>query len=356
MKTIRKMRREHFGGIIFSENPGFTAFINNKYADKLGIPKYEHPLNSNILSSPMDVHMSLTNKCNLLCKGCYAINTHSQESEMDYSLAKSIIDNLSNLNVFTISLGGGEPFLYPNLFNLARYIRENNIVPNITTNGLEITKINSNQCNVFGNIHLSIHSIDELTRLEKTIKILQQESIIPGINLLITNEIYHNIEYVFRWASKLNLVKILFLKFKITNNNAEYKNMEITSLKEKNLYPIIVRLSQKYNIMPMIDCSLFPSISKHKVRKKDLEYYDINGCKGGIYYIAIDVHGNFKPCSFWNETFGIATSLNYDEWLNNSALNEFRSGKQNLKCSPCKHIELCNKGCRLFATQTCQTL
>jgi len=118
MEKIRKVRKESFGAIVFSENPGFTAFIDHKYACKLKLPDSTINLPSDIYSAPLDVHMILTENCNLRCLGCYVIDNESahQYRQMDFELAKSIVRNLAKLGVFTVSLGGGEPFLYPFLF------------------------------------------------------------------------------------------------------------------------------------------------------------------------------------------------------------------------------------------------
>lgn len=64
-------------------------------------------------------------------------------------------------------------------------------------------------------------------------------------------------------------------------------------------------------------------------------------------YIAIDVNGNYKPCSFWNETFGDAEHLNFDNWMNNEKLIAFRNYRASSKCGDCEYMEACSGGCRL---------
>lgn len=64
-------------------------------------------------------------------------------------------------------------------------------------------------------------------------------------------------------------------------------------------------------------------------------------------YIAIDVNGNYKLCSFWDETFGNAEHLNFDNWINHEKLIEFRNYRASVKCGNCEYMEACNGGCRL---------
>jgi len=63
--SIHKTRREWFGGVVYSENPGFTAFVGSRRADSLGIA-LQDDLSEGLFSAPLDVHMSVTNRCNLL--------------------------------------------------------------------------------------------------------------------------------------------------------------------------------------------------------------------------------------------------------------------------------------------------
>lgn len=353
MRLVRKMRRESFGGIIYSEQPGFTAFIDNKYADNIGIEKVAD-LPKDFFCSPLDVHMKITNKCNLHCKGCYSIDGNERSSEMSFDLAKSIIDKLAELNVFTVSFGGGEPLLYPHIFELAQYTRNKNIAPNITSNGVNIDYTVAKHCKVFASIHLSLHSIDDIEILEPAIKNLKKAGIIPGINLLLTEEICNELDKVFAWMSKMNITRVLALRFKITSVNEKYKSMQLLTEQEKSLYPILKKLSRKYKILLMIDCSLFPTLAIHKPNKKELEQFDVNGCMGGNMYIAIDIDGSYRPCSFWPKTFGNVRELTFKEWQVNKDLIEFRKGKSNLICGNCNYGELCNYGCRLLKTQVCQ--
>ncbi|MHB9095115.1 MAG: radical SAM protein [Eubacteriales bacterium] len=344
MNIIRKARRESFGGIIYSEHPGFTVFIDNEYANKLGLEKLKN-LPENVYSVPLDVHMSLTNQCNLYCKGCYSLNEQAETKEIDLNLAKSIVDNLAKLNVFTVSLGGGEPLLYSHIFDLAQYIRIKNIAPNITTNGTLIDLYIAKLCKVFSSIHLSLHSMDDMKILETAVGNLGRQGIIPGLNLLLTEENFQYLDQIFKWVSNIGIKKILLLRFKIT------RNMSIEQ--EKSLYPTIKKLSQKYNVIPMIDCSLYPAIAIHGPNKKDLVFYDVNGCQGGHSYIAIDLDGNYKPCSFWPESFGSALTLTHQEWQDNELLNNFRRQRLNNSCNSCQHLNACNSGCKLVQSQIC---
>ena len=82
------------------------------------------------------------------------------------------------------------------------------------------------------------------------------------------------------------------------------------------------------------------------------EAYDNNGCLGGNAYIAIDVDGMYKPCSFWYEPFGCISDINFDYWVHNDKLNDFRNMRKDESCLNCDYVELCNGGCRLLYDKT----
>jgi radical SAM protein with 4Fe4S-binding SPASM domain len=69
---------------------------------------------------------------------------------------------------------------------------------------------------------------------------------------------------------------------------------------------------------------------------------------GGNAYIAIDVDGMYKPCSFWQETFGHVSDLTFDSWIHNPKLIEFRNMRKGKTCIHCQFESLCVGGCRLL--------
>ncbi|MDE5669858.1 MAG: radical SAM protein, partial [Eubacterium sp.] len=174
---IIKTRREKFGGIVFFEKPGFVGYVNNSMADSIGIKKNNdaHYVDD-IFVSPLDAHFAVTTRCNMYCKGCYNTVKSDGVLDIDFDKAKRIIDNLSKLSVLSISFGGGEPTLYPNIIELAEYARSKNILPNMTTNGLTMTDAFAKNCRVFGNVHFSIHKPSDIEIAFNAAKIYRKQT------------------------------------------------------------------------------------------------------------------------------------------------------------------------------------
>lgn len=273
---------------------------------------------------------------------------------MSLDMAQAIIDRLSDMKVFTIALGGGEPFLHPRCFEIAEYSRKQGIVPNVTTNGLLVDASMAERCRIFGSVHVSCHHQMELPRLAEPVRLLKRSGVDVGVNVLVNRETYDRLPEIWEWCAGQNVSRILALKFKVTEKNHECRDMELAPVQEQALLPLVRKLSRKYSIMPMLDCSFFPALAWVRPKKKDLEFFDVNGCVGGNAILAVTTDGRFKPCSFCSATFGDARELNRTVWYGNGELEEFRRRRIHGSCNGCDYGELCNGGCRVAETGWCR--
>ena len=356
MKTIRKVRPESFGGLVFSEKPGYVAYLNKPTAKLMGIKNDDNiALPEGVFSFPMDAHFALTTRCNLFCKGCYTTTVADKKCDMDFEKAKRIIDNLSKMNVFSISFGGGEPTLYPRLFELAEYARSKKVLPNITTNGVNMNAELAPKMKVFGNIHLSLHAMKDINHLERAVELLEKAGVKQiGLNLLLSTDTIPNIESIFKWAKEQRFQRVLCLRYKSTGKNKDISDMSIDD-NYGDVFREILRWGKKYKLKVMTDCSAMQELlSYEKISKKLLYYFDTNGCQGGNAYIAITVEGGVKPCSFWSEAFFDAETMTQKDWLNNEKIVAFRNALHSENCKSCKHFKLCNGGCRLQGLSCCK--
>jgi MoaA/NifB/PqqE/SkfB family radical SAM enzyme len=84
--------------------------------------------------------ISVTGACTIACKHCYSesgpkiTTTHSLET------LKHIVEVLRGRGVRQIFVGGGEPFLHPDLHMLVEYMFSIDVLPSVSSNGHCITK------------------------------------------------------------------------------------------------------------------------------------------------------------------------------------------------------------------------
>ncbi|MGN7124485.1 radical SAM protein [Methylorubrum thiocyanatum] len=84
--------------------------------------------------------ISVTGACTIACKHCYSESgpnvsaTHSIESLIE------MIDALRSFGVQQVFVGGGEPFLHPDLHTLIAHMFKSGVLPSVSSNGHGITK------------------------------------------------------------------------------------------------------------------------------------------------------------------------------------------------------------------------
>lgn len=66
---------------------------------------------------PFLLVISPSMRCNLRCKGCYA-GDYSKKDGMSFDLMNRIITEAKELGIHFITISGGEPFLWPHLFDI----------------------------------------------------------------------------------------------------------------------------------------------------------------------------------------------------------------------------------------------
>ena len=118
------------------------------------------------MNFPKKVSLTITNTCNLRCKMCgqwseegYIQNNKTVlKNEMDLDNWKKVIDELSDNKVKMVYIRGGEPFLFPGIIELLKYIKSKNIFMAIDSNGTFLEKY-AEDLHAIGNMHITI-SID----------------------------------------------------------------------------------------------------------------------------------------------------------------------------------------------------
>lgn len=355
MNVIQKARREWFGGIIYSESADSLACVDAMCADRIGLPR-TIPLPQGVFRAPVDVHFTLTTRCHQHCSGCHVHSVDNQDCDLPFDMACRIIDRLSTLDVFTVNLSGGEPFLHPQLFDLAERLRQRSIAPIVSTTGMYINEQNIERCGLFAGVRLGCHHMRDLEAMEPTINLLVRERVRTSLNLLVSRENLNALPAIFSLASRRGIAKIFINIFKRTNKNEGCTAMQLSADKLRELYPLFVSLARRFKITPVFDCAFFPSVHPSRPREKELRQLDMRGCTGANMTLAVDVNGNIRPCPFWPEHYGPADMLTSELWLEHPLLQFFRAGSACDACFQCGYLELCAKGCRLLDRQSCGAL
>ncbi|MEZ0108993.1 mycofactocin radical SAM maturase [Catenulispora sp. EB89] len=91
------------------------------------------------LDAPICLTWELTYACNLSCTHCLSSSGRRDPRELSTAQAKAVIDELEAMQVFYVNIGGGEPTVRPDFFELLDYATAHRVGVKFSTNGVRIT-------------------------------------------------------------------------------------------------------------------------------------------------------------------------------------------------------------------------
>ena len=95
------------------------------------------------LDAPICLTWELTYACNLQCIHCLSSSGQRDSRELTTAQAKAVIDELRELQVFYINIGGGEPMIRRDFFDIISHSVDNSIGVKFSTNGAYIDADNA---------------------------------------------------------------------------------------------------------------------------------------------------------------------------------------------------------------------
>lgn len=357
-----RVRYESFGGIISLENPPALIYVDKEFMTSLGYGRSKlWKKKRDYLSAPTEVHFSVTNECPLECKHCYVGAGEKLSNELTLKEMKSSIDLLAEMGVFHIAFGGGEPFARDDFQKIVEYTKRKGIIPNVTTNGYYITERVAKWCRIFGVIHVSmdgvgkkyrdIRGIDGFKIADKAVELLHRNGCRVGINCVIVRSNFDHLPTLIKYAKSKGVKEVLFLRYKPSGRGGKhYKEVKLTRQQNENVFPYLVDLAQKYEILVSIDCSFIPMVCHHEPRKEELDFFGVQGCEGGNTLAGVTPDGKFNACSFCHDYGGHIFELK-EKWDSSPHFKKFREWGSNAPepCKSCRYLDICRGGCHVVS-------
>jgi mycofactocin biosynthetic radical S-adenosylmethionine protein MftC len=91
------------------------------------------------LDAPICLTWELTYACNLACVHCLSSSGRRDPGELSTDECKRVIDELERMQVFYVNIGGGEPTVRADFWELVDYATAHHVGVKFSTNGLKIT-------------------------------------------------------------------------------------------------------------------------------------------------------------------------------------------------------------------------
>jgi mycofactocin radical SAM maturase len=91
------------------------------------------------LDAPICLTWELTYGCNLACVHCLSSSGRRDPKELSTDEARGVVDELAALSVFYVNIGGGEPTIRADFYDLVDYALDRGVGVKFSTNGTTLT-------------------------------------------------------------------------------------------------------------------------------------------------------------------------------------------------------------------------
>lgn len=92
------------------------------------------------LAAPICLTWELTYACNLACVHCLSSSGRRSPAELSTAECRSVIEELERMQVFYVNIGGGEPTVRPDFWELVDFAVAHRVGVKFSTNGAKITR------------------------------------------------------------------------------------------------------------------------------------------------------------------------------------------------------------------------
>ncbi len=243
---------------------------------------------------PFIMILSPTWRCNLKCAGCYTLGYHRHPG-LEYDLVKRILREAQELGIYFVTILGGEPFMYPHLFQMLE--DHPNIFFQVYTNGTLMDREKAERVAELGNaaIVVSCEGYEEETdrwrgdgvfrKIMDAMDYIREARVILGSSATVTKynvETVGSDEFIDRLVEKGVVAQMYFLYLPV--NGQGDINLMVTPEQRDFLRRQVIRFRREKPLF-VLD---FWNDGPH-----------VEGCiAGGRRYFHINANGDVEPCVY----------------------------------------------------------
>ena len=281
---------------------------------------------NNLLYSAL---IELTYQCNLDCFFCYNdLSMHGKRMHLQDH--RKLLEDLARMNVFSVSLSGGEPLAYPHFFELGAYARELGFMITVKTNGHmvgpRIAKRLKEEVDPYI-IETSLHGAcaethDRQTRvpgsfdrLMKNIPAMLEQGMKISVNSALTRWNEHEIVDMYAIADKFG-VKLQIDPDVTPRDDGDKEPMSISASDNGIREMLNIHLSRAANARSKVAIPI--KIASAQPAKPPSEKKRLKNCAVGSTVISVDPFGNVYPCVALRRKVGNVHEHSIEEIWNES--------------------------------------
>lgn len=275
---------------------------------------------------------------------------------------KIIVNKLRKIGCQQIAISGGEPLLYPGIFNFIEYCKKKNLRVILTTNGSYITVKVAKELMSSGVDYVQI-SMDGLKREHEflrgkgsyqkavgAIRNLSEAGVRYGVMCIISKVNHKTIEVFVRRLISYGVVNIGFERLTPVGNGCQMINYVLKKDELQRAFYGIYALRKRYKQASININDPLKILLDDQVRDLTAgEKCPCGGCLAGIATCVVSAKGDLKLCTRLPHTLGnlLIHDLKYI-WNNSELILKLRQRGLRGECGNCKFIYSCG-GCRAEA-------
>lgn len=312
---------------IICRNPAMTKFVLKTIFVQKKAAQKRMEYEKQGIQIPPSMIISITNRCNLQCKGCYSKAQHRPiEKEISNEKLRSVITQAKDLGISFVLLAGGEPLMRPEILDITNALPE--VIFPLFTNGLLITDSIITQLqkqkNVIPVISMEGLEIDTDSRrgigvynnIQKALGRLKNSGIFYGLSLTVTRTNFATLtsESFIKNLMESGCQLFFFVEYVPVQEATE--NIIITEKQRTELADILDSFKEKFSCLFVS----FPG---------DEEAF--GGClSAGRGFIHVSAEGDLEPCPFAPYSDINLKDLSLKEGLQSKLLSEIRQNHAEL--------------------------
>ncbi|MBY6368218.1 mycofactocin radical SAM maturase [Rhodococcoides corynebacterioides] len=311
------------------------------------------------LDAPICLTWELTYACNLSCVHCLSSSGRRDPRELSTEQCKAVIDELQRMQVFYVNIGGGEPTVRSDFWELVDYATEHQVGVKFSTNGVRIDETVAARlaASDYVDVQISLDgataevndavrgpgSFDMAVRALRNLKDAGFRD--AKISVVVTR---HNVAQLddFKALADTYDATLRITRLRPSGRGADvWDDLHPTAAQQRELYDWLVA-----NGEGVLTGDSFFHLSAFGGTLPGL-----NLCGAGRVVCLIDPIGDVYACPFAIHEQFLAGNVLRDAtdtlggfqavWQNSALFRDLRSPQTGGACSSCAHFDACRGGC-----------
>lgn len=310
----------------------------------------------NQVSAPLRVHLGVSYKCPLACKHCFSSSGDPLPGELTLDEVKSLLNHLVEIGTMEITLGGGEPLVRGDIFDIVSHAVSLGMNVNLSTSAVPINKTVARAIAEAGlkSIKVTFDGASEKTydyikgkgnyrKAVRGLRTLREfvKNIPIYLRVILQKPNITEIPSFVRIAERIRADALIFEPVKPYGRALKNPNILLSPQETDETVATIQRIKQ--NIFKRIEIIHLPYTWGRS------SIYKGFGCVCGILFAYIDPVGNVAPSGYLVEKLpaGNIRKKSFKEiWDNGPGFKVMRNLDGNEHCNPCEYFQACRGGCR----------